>query len=108
MFNYVVKVNEIFYKEYIINAFNYMLRDMASNWCYNYMSKFPNCIFLEFKHHRKIQNDKQIYMELNNKKQKETKRVEVYYEWIQKLVHGLQVPTICINNFLTIVFRTGL
>jgi hypothetical protein len=31
MFNYVVKVNEFFYKEYIINAFNYMLRDMASN-----------------------------------------------------------------------------
>jgi hypothetical protein len=32
--------------------------------------------------------------------------VEVYYERIQKLVHGLQVPTI--NNFLTIVFRAGL
>ncbi len=70
------------------------------------MPEFPNCIFLEFKHRQKIQNDKQIYMELKNKKQKGTKRVEVYYEWIQKLVHGLQVPTI--NNFLTIVFRTGL
>jgi hypothetical protein len=70
------------------------------------MPEFPNCTFLEFKHRRKIQNDKQIYMELKNKKQKGTKRVEVYYEWIQKLVHGLQVPTI--NNFLTIVFRTGL
>jgi hypothetical protein len=32
--------------------------------------------------------------------------VEVYYEWIQKLAHGLQVPTI--DNFLTIVFKTGL
>jgi hypothetical protein len=32
--------------------------------------------------------------------------VEVYYEWIQKLAHGLQVPTIA--NFLTIVFRANL
>ncbi len=32
--------------------------------------------------------------------------MEVYYEWIQKLAHGLQVPTI--DNFLTIVFRIGL
>jgi len=39
-------------------------------------------------------------------KQEETKRVEVYYERIQKLVHGLQVPTI--DNFLIIVFKAGL
>ncbi len=39
-------------------------------------------------------------------KQEETKRVEAYYEWIQKLAHGLQVLTI--DNFLTIVFRAGL
>ncbi len=39
-------------------------------------------------------------------KQEETKRVEVYYEWIQKLAHGLQVPTI--DNFLTTMFRVGL
>jgi hypothetical protein len=45
-------------------------------------------------------------MELKNMKQKETKRVEAYYEWIQKLVHGLQVRTI--NKFLTIVFRAHL
>jgi hypothetical protein len=32
--------------------------------------------------------------------------VEVYYERIQKLVHGLQVPTI--NNFLTTIFKVGL
>ncbi len=32
--------------------------------------------------------------------------MEVYYEWIQKLVHGLQVPII--NSFLTIVFKIGL
>jgi hypothetical protein len=32
--------------------------------------------------------------------------VEVYYEWIQKLVHGLQVPTT--DNFLTIMFKASL
>ncbi len=39
-------------------------------------------------------------------KQEETKKVEVYYEHIQKLVHGLQIPTI--DNFLIIVFRASL
>jgi hypothetical protein len=32
--------------------------------------------------------------------------VEVYYEQIQKLAHGLQVPTI--ENFLIVMFRTSL
>jgi len=45
-------------------------------------------------------------MEIKNMKQEEIERVEVYYEWMQKLTHGLQVPTI--DNFLTIVFRVGL
>ncbi len=45
-------------------------------------------------------------MELKNMKQEMTKRVEVYYEWIQKLAHALQLPTI--DNFLTIVFKVGL
>jgi hypothetical protein len=45
-------------------------------------------------------------MELKNMKHEETKMVEVYYEWIQKLVHGVQVPPI--DNFLTSVFRVGL
>jgi len=58
------------------------------------------------KRHQKTQNDEQIYMEFKNMKQEETKKVEVYYEWIQKLAHGLQIPTI--NNFLAIVFRAGL
>jgi len=39
-------------------------------------------------------------------KHEETKRVEVYYERIQKLAHGLQVPTID-KNF-TILFRACL
>jgi hypothetical protein len=39
--------------------------------------------------HRKTQNDGQIYMEFKNIKQGETEQVEVYYEHIQKLVHGL-------------------
>jgi hypothetical protein len=58
------------------------------------MSKNFDCIFLELtqafcKCHRKIQNDEQIYMELKNMKQEEIKRVEIYYEQIQKLAHGL-------------------
>jgi hypothetical protein len=57
------------------------------------MPKFLDCIFLELTHafcqrHLRIQNNEQIYMELNNMKQEETKRVEVYYEQIHKLVHG--------------------
>jgi hypothetical protein len=47
-----------------------------------------------------------MYMELKNMKQKKTEKVEVYYEWIQKLAHGLQVPTT--YNFLSIMFRMGL
>ncbi len=39
-------------------------------------------------------------------KQEETERVEAYYDWIQKLAHGLQVPSP--DNFLTIVFKGGL
>jgi hypothetical protein len=39
-------------------------------------------------------------------KQEEIERVEVYYERIQKLVHGLQV--LATNSFLTIMFRVGL
>jgi hypothetical protein len=39
-------------------------------------------------------------------KHEETERVEVYDEQIQKLVHGLQIPTI--NKFLTTMFKIGL
>jgi hypothetical protein len=75
------------------------------------MLEFLNCIFSKLpqafcKCHWKIQNDKHIYMELKNMKQEEIKRVEVYYERIQKLVRGLQVPTT--NSFMTIVFRASL
>ncbi len=111
MFNFVIKRNVETFEKYIINAFSYMLRDMTSDWCHNYMSKFPNFIFSELtqafcKCHQKIQNNNQIYMELKNMKHEGIKRVEVYYGWIQKLVHGLQIPTI--DNFLTIVFRANL
>jgi len=45
-------------------------------------------------------------MELKNMKQEEAERVEVYYERIQKLAHGLQIlPK---DSLLTIVFRVGL
>ncbi len=47
-----------------------------------------------------------LKMEMKNMNWEEIERVEVYYERIQKLVHGLQIPNR--NNFLTIVLRTGL
>jgi hypothetical protein len=73
VFNFVVKVNVEIYKKYIINAFSYTLKYTTSDWCHNYMSEFPSYTFLELtqafcKHHRKIQNDKQTYMELKNMK----------------------------------------
>jgi len=75
------------------------------------MLEFLDYIFLELtqafcKCHQRTQNDEQIYMELKNMKQEEIERVEVYYERILKLAHGLQVLTI--DNFLTIVFRASL
>jgi len=36
----------------------------------------------------------------------EIERVEVYYEQIQKLAHGLQIPTI--DNIFIIACKTGL
>ncbi len=45
MFNFIVKTNAETSEEYIINEFSYMLKDITSNQCHNYMSKFPNCIF---------------------------------------------------------------
>jgi hypothetical protein len=48
------------------------------------MSKFLDYIFSKLiqafcKHHWKIQNDEQIYIELKNMKHEEIERVEVYY-----------------------------
>jgi hypothetical protein len=48
MFNSVVKVNAQTFEEYIINVFNYALRNTTSNWCHNYMLKFLDYIFLKF------------------------------------------------------------
>jgi hypothetical protein len=58
MFNFVVKANVETSEDYIINAFGYMLKNMASDECHNYMSKFLDCTFLELthafcKHHQK-------------------------------------------------------
>jgi hypothetical protein len=47
MFNFVVKVNVETFEKFIINAFNYTLKDMISDWCHNYMLKFPDYCFLE-------------------------------------------------------------
>jgi len=59
VFNSIMKVNVATSEKYIINAFNYMLKNMTLNWGHNYMSKFPNFTFLELtqtfcKHHQKI------------------------------------------------------
>jgi hypothetical protein len=59
VFNYAIKANVKTSKEYMINVFNYTLRDTTSDWCHNYMSIFFNCIFSKLihafcKHHRKI------------------------------------------------------
>jgi hypothetical protein len=35
LFQTIVRANGKTSKEYIINAFNYTLRKMASNWCHN-------------------------------------------------------------------------
>ncbi len=45
-------------------------------------------------------------MESKNMEQEEIEKVEVYYEWIQKLVNGLQVLTT--YSFLTTMFRVSL
>ncbi len=63
VFNEVVRTNGETSKEYKINAFSYTIKEMASNWCHNYMSEFPICSFSKltqtfYKHHCKMQNDK--------------------------------------------------
>jgi hypothetical protein len=45
MFNFAMKVNGKTSREYIINAFRYMLKDTTSYWCHNYMLKFLDYIF---------------------------------------------------------------
>ncbi len=47
LFSFVVKINVKISEEYIVNTFSYMVRDTASKWCRNYMSKFPNYSFSE-------------------------------------------------------------
>jgi len=50
MFNFIMKVDVETSKKYIINAFNYMLKDTTSDWCHNYMLEFFNCIISELTH----------------------------------------------------------
>jgi hypothetical protein len=54
-----MKVNVATSKKYIVNVFNYTLKNMTLNWGHNYMSKFLNLTFLELtqtfcKRHQKI------------------------------------------------------
>jgi hypothetical protein len=56
VFNSIVKANAENSKNYIINVFNYTLRDITLYWCHNYILEFPNYYFLELtqafcKHH---------------------------------------------------------
>jgi hypothetical protein len=51
VFNFVMKANVKTFKEYIINAFSYALRDLSSNWCYNYMLEFHDCTFWSLHRH---------------------------------------------------------
>jgi hypothetical protein len=52
VFNSVVKVNAESFKEYIINAFNYMLRDMTSDCaiitCKNFTTIFFRSLHMHF------------------------------------------------------------
>jgi len=65
MFNFVVKSNAKTFEEYIINVFNNMLKDIALDWCHNYMSKFPDYNFWSSHKHfanviRKLKMTKKI------------------------------------------------
>jgi hypothetical protein len=46
VFHVVIRTNGETSKEYIINAFSYTLKEIASYWCHNYMSKFHNNNFM--------------------------------------------------------------
>ncbi len=81
VFYAIIRANGETFKEYIINTFSYKLKEMAPDWCHNYMSKFLDCTFFEltqmfYKCHWKTQNDEHIYMGLKDIKQGETKQVE--------------------------------
>jgi hypothetical protein len=67
--NAIIRTNGKTSMEYIINAFNYKLKETTSKWFHNYMLKFLNYSFFELtkmfcKHRRKMQNDEHIYMKL--------------------------------------------
>jgi hypothetical protein len=51
MFNSAVKTNVDTFDEYIINAFNYMQKNITMEWCHNYMSKFLDYIFSDLHMH---------------------------------------------------------
>jgi hypothetical protein len=50
MFISIVKENAKTFEKYIINVFSYTLKGTTSYWCHNYMSKFPDYVFLELTH----------------------------------------------------------
>jgi hypothetical protein len=50
VFKFVMKANAKTFEKYMFNSFSYMLRDMALDWCHNYMSKFLEYIFSKLTH----------------------------------------------------------
>jgi hypothetical protein len=71
--------------EEIANLFKFTLRDNAFNWCNNYMWDNPNYKFANLEQalcrcYQKVQNDEQVYLQLNNLKQESIERIEVSCE----------------------------
>jgi hypothetical protein len=87
-----------------------MLRNTTSKWCHNYI--FKNWLYFCKAYIGILQmssKDSKWRTNIHGAEEYETRgnwEVEVYYGRIQKLVHGLQVPTT--NNFLIPMFRMGL
>jgi hypothetical protein len=99
VFQTIIKAKGETSKEYIINTFSYTLKGWHHIGANNYMLEFSNWTFSKLiqtscKRHQKTQNDKYIYMEFKNIRQRKIEHVEMYYEYIQKLGHELQTPTI--------------
>jgi len=47
IFEAIVRANRKTSKEYIVNVFNYILKEMILNWCHNYMLEFLDCIIFK-------------------------------------------------------------
>lgn len=94
VFKVTIKVNGEMVDEEIANLFKFTLRDNAFNWCNNYMWDNPNYKFANLEQalcrcYQKVQNDEQVYLQLNNLKQESIERIEVSCETLLKLLNSL-------------------